>query len=511
MFRKLKNKQKQKEDKLEQLYLELHEILKKSPLGIYVVNHDGSIDYVNPAMLKISGDSRQQFMDLNIFELDTYEKIGLSEKIKSALEGNHFSMKEVEYSSYFGKKHTIRNFYGMPLEERGLKKALIFVEDVTEQKDIENELKRMNLELNRLTELKSEFVSTVSHELRTPLAITKEGISLIIDGALGQVNNEQKKILVVARDNVDRLARLIDSLLDISKIESGKVELKKQLINVVDVVREIIYSFGLKIKEKNLEIKTDFQKEQIEVYGDRDKIKQIFTNLISNAVKFSEKGSIEVSIKEEDGEIECSVIDTGAGISQEDLPKVFGRFQQFGRTYGPGEKGTGLGLSITKALIELHNGRIWVDSQLGKGSKFSFSLPKRPLTFNELIIDNLKGVMRNHPSFSLVMASLNQFEQLRLQIPDEKINFVLRGVKYALESRLPRGDIILNDIDKLAIILIECNKDNAQKVKERIEHIAQDYIYNQGFADKITLNFGCATYPADASTESELIDKAENI
>ncbi len=510
MFRKGKLAQKQ-EDQLEQLYSKMHEILEKTPLGIYVANQDGSIDYVNPAMLKISGDSRQEFMGLNVFELDAYEKIGLSEKIRSALEGDNFSIKEVEYTSYLGKKHTIRNFYGMPLEERGQKKALIFVEDITEQKKIENELKKMNLELNRLTELKSEFVSTVSHELRTPLAITKEGVSLILDGVLGQVSEEQRKILVVARDNIDRLARLIDSLLDISRIESGRVVLKKELINIVDVAREIIYSFGLKIKEKNLELKTDFQNERIEVYGDHDKISQIFTNLIANAVKFTQKGSVEVSINDEGKEIECSVIDTGAGISQEDLPKVFGRFQQFSRTFGPGEKGTGLGLSITKALVQLHNGRIWVESQLEKGSKFSFSLPKRPHTFKELIIDNIKGVMKNHPLFSLVTGSVNEFEKLRQYLPDDRINFILRGVRYALETKLPRSDIILSDVDELAVILIDCNKENAQKVKERIKHIVQDYIFNQGLADKIILNFGCATYPADASTESELIDKAKNI
>jgi len=501
---------KQTQIELERLYTMMHAILEKVPFGVYVVNGDGAIDYVNPAMLKISGDAYEQFKWLNIFELDTYKNIGLCEKIKSAFEGNHFVMNAIDYTSYFGKKRTIRNFSGTPLEEKDKKKVLIFVEDITKSKKMEESLKRANRELRKLSELKSEFISMVSHELRTPLAITKEGVSLIIDGVLGNIDEEQKKILIVARNNIDRLGRLIDDLLDISKIEAGKVDLNKEVVNLVEIVKEASLPFNFRIKEKNLQLQTNFQNEKIEIYGDRDKISQIFTNFISNAVKFTEKGFIEVSIEEREKEVECAIIDTGIGISNEDLPKIFGKFQQFNRSYGPGEKGTGLGLSITKKLIELHNGKVWVESEAGKGTKFTFILPKRPLALKELIADNIKGIMKNYSLFSLLIVGLGIFEGLKEELGEEKINFILKGIKHILKTKLSREDIVLNEGGCFAIILIDCAKANALRVKERIANLIQNYLIERKVREEIKLNFGCATYPEDGSREEDLIKKAED-
>jgi len=501
---------KQTQIELERLYTMMHAILEKVPFGVYVVNGDGAIDYVNSAMLKISGDAYEQFKWLNIFELDTYKNIGLCEKIKSAFEGNHFVMNAVDYTSYFGKKRTIRNFSGTPLEEKDKKKVLIFVEDITKSKKMEESLKRANRELRKLSELKSEFISMVSHELRTPLAITKEGVSLIIDGVLGNIDEEQKKILIVARNNIDRLGRLIDDLLDISKIEAGKVDLNKEVVNLVEIVKEASLPFNFRIKEKNLQLQTNFQNEKIEIYGDRDKISQIFTNFISNAVKFTEKGFIEVSIEEREKEVECAIIDTGIGISNEDLPKIFGKFQQFNRSYGPGEKGTGLGLSITKKLIELHNGKVWVESEAGKGTKFTFILPKRPLALKELIADNIKGIMKNYSLFSLLIVGLGIFEGLKEELGEEKINFILKGIKHILKTKLSREDIVLNEGGCFAIILIDCAKANALRVKERIANLIQNYLIERKVREEIKLNFGCATYPEDGSREEDLIKKAED-
>ena len=239
-------------------------------------------------------------------------------------------------------------------------------------------------ELKKLDQLKTDFISTVSHELRTPLSITKEGISLVLDKVTGEINEKQEDMLITARNNIDRLARIINDLLDVSKIEAGKIELKRELLNIVALIKHIAASFELKFKEKNLELRVNVPEKEIEAFVDSDKITQVFTNLIGNALKFTDSGYIEISLQEKkENKIEFIVADTGLGISEEDLPKVFSKFEQFGRVPGPGEKGTGLGLSITKGIIELHGGRIWVESPAwpdrpegSKGTKFTFFIPK---------------------------------------------------------------------------------------------------------------------------------------
>jgi len=238
------------------------------------------------------------------------------------------------------------------------------------------ELEARNKRLRELDKLKSDFISTVSHELRTPLSIVKEGINLVMDEIPGEINEKQKKVLTASKDNIDRLTRIINNLLDISKIESGKIELNKKEFNVAGVITRTINLFKSKAREKGLELKAEYALKKINLYADTDKINQIFINLVDNAIKFTDKGVIEIFVREKKDEIECVVSDTGIGISKSDLPRVFSKFQQFGRVPGAGEKGTGLGLSIAKGLVEMHKGEIWAESELGKGTKFIFTIPK---------------------------------------------------------------------------------------------------------------------------------------
>lgn len=254
------------------------------------------------------------------------------------------------------------------------------LEDLSEAKEkLDNytkELEAKNEELKKLDQLKSDFISTVSHELRTPLSITKEGICLVLDKIPGEINEKQKKILSTSKDNIDRLARIINSLLDISKIEAGKIGLKCESSNLAELINKVILSFEPAARQKGLELRTELGQKEIRLCIDPDKIIQVFTNLIGNSIKFTEKGHIEVKVADLGDKVECVVSDTGIGIAPENLPKVFEKFQQFNREAGPGEKGTGLGLSIVKGIIELHKGTIRVESELGKWTKFTFVIPK---------------------------------------------------------------------------------------------------------------------------------------
>ncbi len=238
------------------------------------------------------------------------------------------------------------------------------------------ELEEKNKELQRLNELKDEFLSNVAHELATPLTIIKEGVKLVSDEMLGKVNEQQKEFLTIASNNVDRLTRLIVDLLDISKIEAGKMEIKKTSIDIKSLIRKLASSFELKVEQKKLELRVNLPEDEIDIYADEHRITQVFSNLVDNAIKFTKEGCIEVFVREEGNEVECSVADTGAGISRKDIPKLFDKFTQFGRESGPGEKGTGLGLVISRRIVELHGGKMWVESEPGTGSKFYFTLPK---------------------------------------------------------------------------------------------------------------------------------------
>ncbi|MBI2981200.1 MAG: HAMP domain-containing protein [Deltaproteobacteria bacterium] len=166
-----------------------------------------------------------------------------------------------------------------------------------------------------LDQMKDEFVSVTSHELRTPLTVIREGVSLVLDGLLGAVTDRQKKFLSVTLKDIDRLKRIIDDLLDVSKIEAGKVQLKKEKVDLISLAKGVADSFQSRAQSKGLEIKTEFFTQSLEMELDQDKIIQVFTNLIGNAFKFTEKGHVEISVRENGNFAECGVTDTGPGMS----------------------------------------------------------------------------------------------------------------------------------------------------------------------------------------------------
>jgi len=237
------------------------------------------------------------------------------------------------------------------------------MEDITERK--------------RLEKLKDEFISTVSHEMRTPMTIIREGVSQVLDGILGEPTEEQTQVLGLTLQSIDRLGRIINDLLDISKLEAGKMEIHKEVLDMVEIATSIQKAFSSMAQDKGLTIEVEHSHAHVQFEGDRDRIIQILMNLVGNALKFTNQGKIRLQILNKGETVECRVVDTGRGIAQEDLSHVFEKFRQFGREEGPGERGTGLGLTICKKIVELHQGKIWLESQLGKGTVFAFVLPKK--------------------------------------------------------------------------------------------------------------------------------------
>ncbi|OGX18791.1 MAG: hypothetical protein A3K83_02515 [Omnitrophica WOR_2 bacterium RBG_13_44_8b] len=252
------------------------------------------------------------------------------------------------------------------------------VTSMTSLEEKKIELEKKNKELLELDNLKSDFLNAVSHDLRTPLTTIRDVISQTQEGLLGETTPEQKKFLSICLEDVDRLRRMIDNLLDVARLGAGKFKISRNGADIVQIARSAMQLFYAQSKTKNLELREKMPDEKAIAYVDRDSIIRVFTNLIGNAFKFTESGIIEVSVKDGVEFVECSVSDSGKGISEEDLSKVFAKFQQFGSNYSRQDKGTGLGLSICKGIIDLHKGKIWLESTLNKGTKFTFNLPKSP-------------------------------------------------------------------------------------------------------------------------------------
>jgi len=313
-------------------------------------------------------------------DYDMTYKTKSGEKIPVSFSGSVIRDKEGKLVGFVGVARDMREIKRLMQKEKDL--AVVAAEAEAEKqranelKKAKDEIEKKNKELRKLDELKSELIANVSHELRTPLTIIKESISLVADGITGETTEIQKKIMSRGLENISRLQIIIENLLDISRLESRMDKLKKTQVDIVALVKEVRASLLFQANKKDLEVRLNFPHEVLEIYIDKDKIIQVFTNLIGNAIKFTEKGYIEVLVIDKKNSVECCVSDTGIGIGEEDLPKVFSKFQQFGRTYGPGAKGTGLGLSISKSIVELHQGKIRVESKINKGAKFIFSLPK---------------------------------------------------------------------------------------------------------------------------------------
>ncbi|MEW6087855.1 MAG: ATP-binding protein [bacterium] len=255
--------------------------------------------------------------------------------------------------------------------------------DMTELYKIEREknkliaeLQNINKELDRLNKIKTEFISVVSHELRTPLTAIKGYSELLKNNKYGKITNTQNKILSLVIKKSDQLNKLIVQLLDLSRIELGKFELKKEPVELDKVIENSLENFQSIIKEKQIKYKLNLLKEPVWVIGNNLRLIEVMDNLIGNAVKFTpSKGRITISFRKLQGNIEVSVQDTGQGIPKEEFNNIFESFYQIDSSSTRKYAGTGLGLAIVKHIINRHNGKIWVENELNKGSKFIFTLP----------------------------------------------------------------------------------------------------------------------------------------
>jgi signal transduction histidine kinase len=265
-----------------------------------------------------------------------------------------------------------------------------FVRILSELEEKREELEELNRQLNRsnkelndanaklreLSELKEEFLALTTHDLRSPLTVISGVISFFTSGRLGELSPEQKNMVAMMERNTQSLIELVNDLLDASKLESGTMRLDITSIELPSLLDELRETMEPLAKEKEIVLKESIAPGLPPVAADRTKLRRILVNLLSNALKFTPKrGEVEVRAEMEGDHVRMAVADTGVGIAPEDLERLFDKYEQARSRATRGEKGTGLGLYITRQLVELHGGRIEAQSEVGRGSTFSFTLP----------------------------------------------------------------------------------------------------------------------------------------
>jgi PAS domain S-box-containing protein len=255
---------------------------------------------------------------------------------------------------------------------------LHLAKDITEKIHYERRLRDLD-------KLKSDFVSNVSHELRTPLTAIKASADNMLDGLVGDLSEKQTRYLARIKSNADRLARLINDLLDLSRIEAG-IKLKPRNLDLVTIAKEVTESLRPVAADKLITLTMESPDDTVIAWADPDRISEILMNLLGNAIKFTPtNGEVTLFLQGSGNEwVKISVADTGPGIPSDEANRIFDKFYQVTQPEKQKAMGTGLGLSITKALVEMHGGKIWLESEAGRGSIFSFILPaaEQPLRFN---------------------------------------------------------------------------------------------------------------------------------
>lgn len=347
------------------------------------------------------------------------------------------------------------------------------------------ELKATNRKLQKLERLKSEFISIVSHELRTPLTAIKNAMDIILSGKAGDMSENIEKFVSMGKRNAIRLSGIINDLLDISKIEAGKMDFKFELTHIEPVIEYVKNNLTEMAKEKGLEIKYTPDKEQVEVYADTNRIEQVLTNLVSNAIKFTQTGEIEITSRvvnarelhydqcfEEDikklqgNYLQVCVEDHGIGIERKDLNHVFDKFAQIENSLSRQVGGSGLGLPIARQLMESHNGAIWCDSEINKGSKFYFVIPvaNDKSNFN-MIKKQLIQKARVNGSTVAIINIKSENDVIENLMKEEN----LLNKTYMSNSLIEKE----GKLTSLSMVVIDGDKPSAEFLKKKIETVTE--------------------------------------
>lgn len=405
---------------------------------------------------------------------------------------------------------------GLKDELEGLKRQLM--EQAQTLKERNQELRRTNEDLQRMNQLKSDLVSMVSHELRTPLTTIREFTAILSDQIAGPLTDAQREYLGIISGNVERLGRIITNLLDMAKIEAGRIFLNRAFLTVAPIIEHVISTVKPLAQSKGIELVTEIDSAAPSTFADEDKVIQVLLNLVGNALKFTPaKGKVSVHVKEVDGELQLTVKDTGIGITPEDLPNIFKKFETLRRpNRTSSEESTGLGLAISKRLVELHGGRIWVESLPRKGSAFTFTLPIHNVeeVMREYLHNGLEQAKRRKEHLALLLLSVPNYQELHGLYGAEEADRLVREVSRVLRDsiRLLAGDFVIQwKGGHLAMILADVDQATTSAVSQRLTMRIQRRSHTiQGKSIPLDINVQkCVYFPEDGDTPETLLSQLE--
>ncbi len=327
--------------------------------GLVLINDQGIIELMNPAGEELFDVSARRIKGKS--HLEGLRNYKLSDLIEQVLEEGKKIKEEIVIDIL---KEQVMEISLVPLlTRRGKTLGVVVVfHDITE--------------IYKAQKMRAEFVANVSHELKTPVTSVKGFAETLLDGALEDPDMAKQFIQIIYQE-ADRLHRLINDLLDLSRIESKHIPLHKEPLNIVDIINSILEKMKPKIEKEKQSIDLQIPDEAVFVMADQDRIEQVLINLIDNAIKYTEnEGEIALTLEKQNHFVTISISDTGIGIPKEDLPRIFERFYRVDKGRSRRMGGTGLGLSIVKHIVEGHGGKVWVKSEVGKGTTFYFTLSK---------------------------------------------------------------------------------------------------------------------------------------
>ncbi len=342
--------------------------------GLVVVDRAGNVVMMNPAAERLLSTEMQKSIGKSLAQsIKEQHLLAMARGDLADADETHITKEILLSSKDEETKRVLKASSAVVENENGKPVGMVAVlSDITRQKEIE--------------EMKSHFVSLVTHELRTPVVAVQKSIELLLSNVTGALNEDQRRFLSMSKFNIERLNKLINDLLDMSRLEAGRFVLKPGEFDFCRLVRDAQASLVTWAKDKEITFKTELSEEPLSVTADKDRMMQVMVNLIGNALKFTPaKGEVGIRIaplEKKEGIcgnlcLEVCVSDTGIGIDPKDFKRIFNKFEQVSLVSPHGAGGTGLGLPITKEIINLHDGAIWVESEKGKGSRFMFVIPRK--------------------------------------------------------------------------------------------------------------------------------------
>ncbi len=432
-------------------------MIEKDADGILIVDRKGVVRFVNPAAEVLFSCRAEQFLGQMFgFPLVTGETTEL-DIVRGDVEKKIAEMRIGE------------------MDWEGERACLASLRDITERKRMHEELEQTR---QQQLQLKDQLFSHISHELRSPLSVIHQFVTILLDRLAGDLNAQQNEFLEITLQNVNQLRTMIDDLLEVTRAGTGKLTIEPKVTSIGEIVAETLEALKTRSIEKGVVLSDDVPGVLPLIFADPQRVRQILINLIDNAIKFTTKDGtiiVRAQVSDQDPNFLCvAIADTGCGIDPVDSKNIFDRLFQVSGKIDSGRKGLGLGLYICRELVSLHGGRIWVESQIGKGSTFSFTLPI--LSLGKLFASIPKNLLIG--SVALISVEVSPVEKCLLTSDDE---LVLRGVRDVLNHCiLFNKDVLLPRMSSSKLgetfLIVACtDQKGAKALVERIRGQLMNY------------------------------------